>query len=553
MPAWPSQSCIMTEPHFLTVAQAARLIKRRELSPVDLTRAYLGRIEALDPQLNAFITVTSELALRRARKAEREIANGDYLGPLHGIPFGLKDIYTHEGNSHQRQLARVLRQYPGRGCGRRRASLRRWVRCFSASSPPTSLRTEARRSIFRGHLREILGISNISQAARVPARAPRSRPGSRRLHLGSDTGGSIRGPASFCGIAGLMPTFGLVSRAGVIPNSYTFDHCGPMAWTVEDCAIVLQAIAGYDPADAGSLQVGIPNYRSALKGGIKGLKIGVLRHYWEEDQPAHDDLRRAMDDALAVFKSLGAKVADCRTHPLMSSFDVKIIIGESEIFSRPSSGSRRAPWRFRPGFPRPNSTGLFVSGRRLRRRIPRTPAYRARKPAPVRRVRRPRHCRIRSSAATRRLSNAQFLAEVQCFRAVQCDGGSRAELCNGFSATGLPLGMQVIGRPFDETTVLRAGHAYEQASSWRGKRPQLVPGAEQPKVIAQGNEPKAGDVDTKTRGRALDMAARAGLKLDERSQAILLEAAPYAFAMADRIRRTRSRFDEPALVFRFPN
>jgi len=151
--------------------------------------------------------------------------------------------------------------------------------------------------------------------------------------LGSDTGGSIRGPASLCGVVGLMPTFGLVSRAGVITNSYTFDHCGPLARTVDDCALVLEALAGYDPKDAGSLQRPIPPYRQALGRDLRGLRIGVLRHHWEEDIPASEDVRRAMDAALDVLRRLGALLEECRVRPLGSYFDVKIIIAESEIFS----------------------------------------------------------------------------------------------------------------------------------------------------------------------------------------------------------------------------
>ena len=134
--------------------------------------------------------------------------------------------------------------------------------------------------------------------------------GSSARALGSDTGGSIRGPASFCGITGFMPTYGLVSRYGVIPNSFTFDHCGPMARTVEDCALLLQALAGYDPRDSGSIEQPIPDYRAALAGNIKGLRIGVLRHYWEEDAPAPDVVRRAMENALAVFRDLGATATE---------------------------------------------------------------------------------------------------------------------------------------------------------------------------------------------------------------------------------------------------
>ena len=130
-----------------------------------------------------------------------------------------------------------------------------------------------------------------------------------------------------------MPTFGLVGRGGVLPNSYTFDHCGPLARSVEDCAIVMQVIAGFDPRDAGSIQRHIPEYRTALQQDLKGLRIGVLRHNWEEDLPASEDVRRAMEEALHVLKSLGAELEDCRVRSLQHYFDIKVIIAETEIFS----------------------------------------------------------------------------------------------------------------------------------------------------------------------------------------------------------------------------
>ena len=244
------------ELHFSTIAQTAELIRSRKISPVELAQTYLKRIAELDPQLNAFITVTADLALAQAREAEQEIAKGNYRGPLHGIPFGLKDIYNTRGILTSGALEGLRGQHSGRGRDDHDASCARRAPCCSASSRRTSSRTAAPPSICRGRRRAIPGTSSISPAAPRAAPAPRVAAGLAPFALGSDTGGSIRGPASHCGLAGLMPTYGLVSRAGVIPNSFTFDHCGPMAWTVEDCAIVLQALAGYDPARRGQHRAG---------------------------------------------------------------------------------------------------------------------------------------------------------------------------------------------------------------------------------------------------------------------------------------------------------
>ena len=538
--------------HFLTVAESARLIKARKLSPVELTRAHLDRIAALDPQLNACITVTADLAVKQAKKAEREIAKGDYRGPLHGIPFGLKDIYNTKGILTSGHSRICIDNIPSEDATTTRKLYEAGAVLlgklatheFAHGGPAFDLPWPPARNPW--HLEHFTGGSSSGSGAAVAA-------GLAPFALGSDTGGSIRGPASFCGIVGLMPTYGLVSRAGVIPNSFTFDHCGPMTWTVEDCALVLQALAGYDPRDAGSIEHRVPSYRAALRHDMKGLKIGVLRHYWEEDSPAHEDLRRAMDEAIAVFKKLGARVEDCRARPLKDSFDVKVIIAESEIFSihhqelvaRPGDFGRDLLGRILPACLFQSAD--YVAASREHRRIIRESRRLYEKydvlltagfgPAP-------------RLDAHRTLN---FWQRANIFTPSNVTAGPALELCNGYSKTGLPLGMQVIGQPFDEPTVLRVGYAYEQATAWRANRPQLAPGARQPPLTPKGNEPQAGDVDATTRALALDMAARAGLKLNDYQQAILLEAAPYALAMANRVRKDRDRFEEPALVFRFPS
>lgn len=542
----------MSELHFSSLAAIAKLIETRKLSPVELTQALLARIEALDPQLNAFITVTADLARQQARQAEQEIAQGDYRGPLHGIPLGLKDIYNTKGILTSGGSKVCIDNIPTEDATTTRKLYeagavllgKLQTHEFAHGGPSFDLPWPPARNPW--HLEHFTGGSSSGSGAAIAAGL---LPGA----LGSDTGGSIRGPASFCGIAGLMPTYGLVSRAGVIPNSFTFDHCGPMAWTVEDCAILLQAIAGYDVRDAGSIEHPIPDYRAALNTGVKGLRIGVLRHYWEEDLPAHEDLRLAMDDAIAVFRKLGARVEDCRTRPMMDSLDVKIIIAETEIFSIHHKELRERPGDFGRDFlGRVLPACVFqaadyVAASREHRRIiaEARPLYEKYDvlltagfgPAP------------RLDAH----KTLNFWQRSNVFTPSNVTAGPALELCNGFSKSGLPLGMQIIGRPFDEATVLRAGHAYEQATEWRSRRPQLTPGAMQPPVAPKGNEPQAPDLDAKTRDLVLGMAHRAGLRLNEIQQTILLETAPYALAMADRIHGPRDRMEEPALIFRFPN
>src|SRR5262245_39190264 len=320
------------ELHDLSIADLAGLIAAKKLSPVELTEALIQRVERYDTQTRAFITPTFDLARRQARAAEAEIAAGKTRGPLHGIPFALKDIYDTKDiltSAHSRvfidripteDATTTSRLYEAGAVLLGKLATHE----MAHSGPSFDLPWPPARNPW--NLAHFTGGSSSGSGAAVAA-------GMVPVALGSDTGGSIRGPASLCGVVGLMPTFGLVSRTGVITNSYTFDHCGPLARTVEDCALSLEALAGYDPKDAGSRRRPIPRYREALGQDLRGLKIGGLRHPWEQDIPASDDVRRAMDAALDVLRRLGAELEECRVRPLASYFDVKIIIAESEIFS----------------------------------------------------------------------------------------------------------------------------------------------------------------------------------------------------------------------------
>jgi aspartyl-tRNA(Asn)/glutamyl-tRNA(Gln) amidotransferase subunit A len=347
-----------------------------------------------------------------------------------------------------------------------------------------------------------------------------------------------------------MPTYGLVSRYGVIPNSFTFDHCGPMARSVEDCALLLQAIAGFDPRDAGSIEQPIPDYRAALEGGVKDLRIGVLRHYWEVDLPAPEDVRRAMDEAIGVFRSLGATVEDARARPMMDGMDVKIIIAESEMFAIQQKDLIRRPGDFGRDFlgrvlPACLFTAVdYVQALREHRRF-----MADMKPL------RERYdvlltCGFGPAPRLDAHRTVSFWQRSNVFTPSNVARSPALVVCNGYSANGLPLGMQIIGRPLDDARVLRVGHAYQTATEWHKRRPRLAPGTPQPPV-KPGNEPVRPDLDAKTVSLVEQMARRAGLELDERQMTILLETAPYALAMADRMRKPRNRMDEPSLVFRF--
>ena len=525
------------ELHDLTIAELSALIAARTLSPVELTEALIRHIEHHDSQTHAFITRTFEVASRQARDAETEIAAGRYRGPLHGVPFALKDIYDTRGiltSGHSRVfIDRIPREdaTTTRKLYEAGAVLlgKLATHEMAHAGPSFDLPWPPARNPW--NLERFTGGSSSGSGAAVAA-------GMVPVALGSDTGGSIRGPASLCGVVGLMPTFGLVGRTGVITNSYTFDHCGPLVRTVEDAALVLQALAGHDPADPGSLAAPIPIYKDALGGDLRGLRIGVLRHHWEDDVPASADVRRAMDAALEILQALGATLEECRVRPLAEYFDVKIIIAESEIFSVHQANLIARPKDFGADFrSRVLPSVLFtandyVQATRERRRMvlemhPLYDKFDAFVTAGMGEA--PRLSDYRSLS---------FWQKPSLLTAWNVTGQPVLALPNGFGQSGLPLGMQILGRPFGETTILRIGHAYERATDWHTRRPRLVPGATAPDVtpppLLSGTADQA---DAATRELCVTAARRAGIPLDDLMLAQLLEGAPYALGMVARLRR----------------
>jgi len=534
-----------TEVHDLSIAELSGLIGSRKLSPVELVDALIRRVEEFDAQTQAFITRTFDLARRQARQAEAEIAAGNYRGPLHGIPFGLKDIYDTRGiltSGHSRvfidripseDATATTRLYDAGAILLGKLATHEMAHAgpsFDLPWPPA--RNPWNLARFTG------GSSSGSGAAVAAGMVP--------VALGSDTGGSIRGPASLCGVVGLMPTFGLVSRAGVITNSYTFDHCGPLARTVDDCALVLEALAGYDPKDAGSLQRPISPYRQALGQDLRGLRIGVLRHHWEEDIPASEDVRLAMDAALDVLRRLGAEVEECRVRPLGSYFDVKIIIAESEIFSVHQKNLISRPRDFGADFlSRVLPSVLFTAHdyvlatrEHLRMKAEMEPFY-ERFDAFV-------TAGMGEAPPLADYRSVSFWQKPSPLTAWNVTGQPVLALPNGLGRTGLPLGMQVVGRPFDETMILRIGQAYERATEWHTRRPQLAPGATAPDVVPPPVlSVTDGQADAETRDLCVQGARRAGLRLDDLMLAQLLEGAPYALGMVRRLRRDHDIHHEP--------
>src|SRR5690348_1831484 len=302
-------------PDCLTIAEAAKLIQQRELSPAELVDSRLARIEKLDGKLHSFIRVLADSARAEARAAESEIAAGKYRGPLHGIPLGLKDIYETAGvptTGHSKVMQHHVPKADAVSVGKLREAGavvlgKLATHEFAFGGPSFDLPWPPARNPW--DLSRFTGGSSSGTGAAVAA-------GLVLAGTGSDTGGSIRGPAAFCGLAGIKPTYGLISRMGVLPLAFSLDHAGPLAWTAEDCAIMLQAMAGHDAADPASANRPIPDYHVALQGGVKGLRIGVIRHFYERDNEANPATRQAIEAAAQKFAELGCSVRDVTLSPL---------------------------------------------------------------------------------------------------------------------------------------------------------------------------------------------------------------------------------------------
>src|SRR5580692_6910203 len=291
----------MSDAAIPTIAEAAKLIAAKRLSPVELTKACFDRIHALDDRLHAFVHLTEERALAEARAAEAAIMARGPKGPLHGIPIGLKDIVDTKGIPTTCGSKILQDNIPDADatCAELLAAAgtvligKTQTHEFADGGPSFDLpRPPSRNPWNTDHF--TAGSSSGTGAAVAS--------GMILCGIGTDTGGSIRGPAALCGIAGLKPTYGLVSRAGVAPAAFSLDHIGPMAWTAEDCAIMLQVLAGHDPADPASASQPIPDYRAALTGELKGVRVGVIRHFHETDYPVTPAAQRGISAAIATFR-----------------------------------------------------------------------------------------------------------------------------------------------------------------------------------------------------------------------------------------------------------
>jgi aspartyl-tRNA(Asn)/glutamyl-tRNA(Gln) amidotransferase subunit A len=453
------------------IRELAGRFRKRELSPLELTHTLLERIERLDPTLHTFVTLTADRALADAKAAEAAIAQNDPR-PLLGIPVAYKDLYATRG----------IRTTAGS------AVLADWV---PTEDSTCVARLQAAGCVMLGKLithEYAFGIQFPGHRF-TPARNPwnlahipgGSSSGSGAAlaagltvgSLGSDTGGSIRGPAAFSGIVGLKPTYGRCSRAGVVTLSWTLDHTGPMARSVEDCAWLLQALAGHDSADPASSQAPVGDYLSGLGRDIRGLNVGVPRAFFLDNVTA--EVKAAFERALQTLTELGASIVDV-TIPSIRTAPAYLAILLSEAFAYHERDLRERPQLFGEGLrDKLLAGGLFtgaeyIQAQRLRARL--------------------RNDIVATFQHVDVLATPTMLSPALPFTVVQdpdlpypyptsntspfnMSGLPALALPCGFSTTNLPVSLQLAGRPFDEATVLRVGHAYEQATDWHRRRPPV--------------------------------------------------------------------------------
>lgn len=459
---------------FMTIAQAGPLLRDRKLSPVELVQACLERIEAVDRQLCAFVTLLPEQALALARCAEAEILRGHYRGPLHGIPIGLKDLFDTKGVRTTAMSRVTADRVPGEDAtvvARLEAAGaillgKLAMHEFALGGPdPTSLFPPARNPWNQDR---IPGGSSSGSGAAVAA-------GLCQGALGSDTGGSIRGPASLCSIVGLKPTYGRVSNYGVVPLSWSQDHSGPMTWTVEDNALMLQAVAGHDPKDPTTATAPVPDYSLALREDIRGMTVGVPRQYFYQAGPeVATETLAAVEKALEVMASLGAKVREVAiphieyARPANSA----IMMAEAFAYHQENLKRRRQDYgkmvldRFLVGGLL--SAADYVQAQRVRRLIKNEMAQALQEVDVLVTPTSPK-----PAALLEGYDPFTTLAAPSFTAPFNVAGLPAISLPGGFSPEGLPIGLQIAGKPFDEPTVLRMAYAYQQAARWFQRRPLL--------------------------------------------------------------------------------
>jgi aspartyl-tRNA(Asn)/glutamyl-tRNA(Gln) amidotransferase subunit A len=454
----------------LSIGEVADLIHKRKVSPVELTKACLTRIDRVNPALNAFITIMGESALEQAREAEAEVMRGKWRGPLHGVPIALKDLFDTAG----------VRTTGGSGVFKDRIPTEdaEVVRRLKDAGAVLLGKTNMQEFAFGGasivsyfgavhnpwELSHIAGGSSGGSAAALAAELCYGA-------LGSDTAGSVRIPACRCSIVGLKPTYGLVSIRGVIPLSWSLDHVGPMARTVADTALLLQAIAGYDAQDTTSEEMNVPDYSKAIGTKVSSLRVGAPRDFFFADLDPEVDA--AIKQALSVLGKLTPGIRDVGL-PASNMETLRDVVRAAEAYAYHREYVTKTPELYQPITLKRIQAGAGVT----------TPAY-IQGRRDLAQIRRTAKKWIDSVdvlvTPTIAIPPAEIsdphaddiLPTVRNTSPFDVNGWPAISLPCGFTSQGLPIGLQIIGPLGGESVVFQLAHAYEQATDWHKRRPPL--------------------------------------------------------------------------------
>jgi aspartyl-tRNA(Asn)/glutamyl-tRNA(Gln) amidotransferase subunit A len=456
----------------LSILDMSSLFAEKKLSPVEVTSAYLARIGDINPKIHAFVTVTADTAVSAAKASEARYMKGAALGPFDGIPFALKDNVETAGIRSTSHSKLLINNVPTEdACVAAKLSAAGGVLIgktatfeFALGGPSWDLPFPP--ALNPWSLKHLPGGSSSGSGAAVAARLVSAA-------IGTDTGGSVRWPAAVCGIAGLKPTYGRISRRGVHPNTFSLDHCGPMTRTVADCAVMLGVSAGYDPYDPGSIDEPVPDYSAALTGSVAGLRIGLVTNWYRDD--ATPEVTAAVDAAIMVLKNLGARVEEIKLSPLANYIDAKTTISLSELYAIHEKDLKE----------RPEDFGYLLRTRVMAGGLIRAEDY-------VQAMRWRTELATEMMAEFRRfdvLATAGWLTPAEPADPNGVDFFKKRQVVTmpfslagipalsvpcGFSTGGLPLAFQIAGRPFDEATVLNAGDAYQRVTDWHTRTPPIA-------------------------------------------------------------------------------
>ena len=465
---------------YQTAASLSRLLQQGEISPVEIVEAHLSRIRATEPTLNSYITLLPDAALAAARQAETDLRAGRSRGPLHGIPVALKDLF-HTGGVRTTSGSRIFDTFTPTHDGAVAARLRHAgaillgkLNMHQFAYGPTGENPDYGPMHNPWNPDLVTGGSSGGSGSAIAA-------GQCTIATGTDTGGSIRIPAALCGIVGLKPTYGRVSRRGLTPLAWTMDHPGPMTRTVADAALTLQAIAGHDPQDVASANLPVPDYAAALTPApdLRGLRIAAPRQYF--DAPLDPEVRQSVTAALTVLESLGAEIhdVDFPEYNDAAAISTTILMAEASAAFRDLLQTD-APQIYEPVRLRLEA-GLFITAADyLRAQQARAVFDRAARrlltdadliAGPTAPVTAPPLFQQQVQAGEHQINTVAAL--TQYTRPYNLTGFPAISVPCGFSANNLPIGLQLAAPPYHEPTLLQAAHAYEQATDWHTRRPPI--------------------------------------------------------------------------------